>query len=138
MDGRKSFPGVRATRSGKIEIKFDVRGKTYWETLDLSPTPPDLAAASRTREEKKARVKAGLPLHDEVQDNPPITQVVQAYLDECRRNLTKSNCDSYRDILNIYWLPAIGKFPIGEIRYAHLRDVDAAIDWPSDKTPRTR
>jgi integrase len=134
MDGRKSFPGVRATRSGKVEIKFDVRGKTYWETLDLSPTPRNLAAASRIRAEKKARVKAGLPLHDEVQDNPPVTQVAQAYLDECRRTLTKSTCDSYRDILNIYWLPAIGEFPVGEIRYAHLRDVDAAIDWPSDKT----
>lgn len=57
-------------------------------------------------------------------------------MDECRRTLIKSICDSYRDILNIYWLPAIGKFPIGEIRYAHLRDVDAAIDWPSDKMPK--
>ena len=134
MDGKSGFAGVRPTRSGKIEIKFDFRGKTYWETLDLTPTPRNLAAASRIREEKKARVKAGLPIHDEAPDNPSVTVVAQSYLDECRRTLTKSTTDSYRDILNIYWLPAIGKFPIRELRYAHLRDVDASIDWPSDKT----
>ena len=133
MDRPTRYPGVRATPAGKIEINYKVRGRHYWETLDLSPTARNLAAAAKIREEHKARAKAGLaPIADP--EVAYVGEVAQSYLDSIRLRLKPSTVQSYKEILNIYWLPALGPLPIREIRFAHLREIDDGLNWPSPKT----
>ena len=58
------------------------------------------------------------------------------YIEHKKRSLKLSTVQSYQDTLNIYWLPFIDKLPIRSVRYAHLREIDHQIDWPSEKTQK--
>lgn len=134
---QQRYTGVRPTPAGKIEIYFRANGKDYYETLDLSPTVRNLAAASRRREQLKARAKAGLP-PEETAANPRVATVAQRWLDACRDKtapkLKTRTIEGYKQILNTYWLPTIADIQVSDLRYGHLRDRDNEIKWTSNKT----
>lgn len=60
----------------------------------------------------------------------------QDYVDDYLRGaqLTLSSHNSYRDSLNLYWLPALNDQKIYTISYRTLRQLDSSIEWPSQKT----
>ena len=123
--------GVRPDKTGKkVEIRWRFRGRDYSETLDLRPTKTGLAQAAGIRNE---RINALTYRPSIVADaNIAFADVAQQYLDTAE--LAKSTRDSYRDALNIYWMPTIGHLAIRTIRYATLRRNYAAVEWKSAKT----
>jgi integrase len=56
----------------------------------------------------------------------------ELYLDTAALSLSSKL--SYRDSLNIYWLPLLHDERVADIGYAQLLQIDHLIDWPSPKT----
>ena len=127
--------GLRAKASGKIEVYFRHRGEFYCETLELSAgNRSHVKAARKYLEDWKAAVKTGVHVENTEPENPLCRTVARSYLQHQLTRLKRSTVASYEDALNIYWLPFIERTPVRAIKYAHLREIDAKIDWPSEKT----
>lgn len=121
--------GVRP-HYGKIEIRWQWRGKVYTETLDLTPTHGHLAQAARVRKQRIEATRYGLAKSTK-SETQLFSEVAQAYLDQAELQL--STRSSYRDALNIYW-SGLGTRDIGNITVAELIELDEATSWPSRKT----
>jgi integrase len=55
--------------------------------------------------------------------------VAQDYLD--KTEIRRSSRNTYRDLLNIYWLDTLADRPVAAIRTRELREIDRNINWPS-------
>lgn len=124
------FKGVRA-KGGKIEIRWQHGKHTYRELIDLPPTQTNLAAASKRREARIAELKYGLPAQRSDR-TPTFEEMAQRYLNGL--TVAYSTAVSYRELLEIYWLPKLGNRQINHILISHLREADQLIKWPSAKT----
>lgn len=121
--------GVRADRAGrKIQIRWRHRGRDYSETLEIRPTKAGLEQAHRIRNERIAACRFG----QESAYTVSFSQIAQRYLDNAPIALSTHN--SYRDSLNIYWMPSIGHLNVREVRYATLKRIDEQVEWKSEKT----
>ena len=122
--------GVRPDKTGKkIEIRFHLHGRSYSETLDLRPTSTGLAQAANIRAERLNTLRYGPSIQTE---SMTFGEAAQRYLDTTP--LAKSTRNSYRDALNIYWMPVLGHLALRSIRYATLKRLDEQIQWQSPKT----
>lgn len=124
-------------RAGGIRVRFQHRGTPFSRLLPVPITPAGVAHAARFLEAWKAHVIHGAPPPEGLDDAAPLTpgqtpafiEVAQDYLDKADIRLSSRN--TYRDLLNIYWLPHLERDAIGTIRGKRLREIDRATDWPS-------
>jgi integrase len=65
-------------------------------------------------------------------DQHTFGEYAQHYLDNAE--IAFSTRNSYRDAINIYWLPTLHHRPLASVDFAELREIDLSIDWPSAKT----
>lgn len=114
---------------GKLQIRYSADGKIYEETLDLPNTKAGVAEAVRIRKQRKIAREHGLIEQTVLR---PFEEVAQAYLDSADLKLSTRN--SYRDALNIYWLPHLKGRDVGGITSRDLVDIDDGICWTSKKT----
>jgi integrase len=140
--------GVRLNGT-KIQIRYEHKGKAHHEQLDLAWSPANVRAASRLREERLRRLRAGLPAIPEPTVPEPTTSygmnlrdVAQQYLDHVVDEATEpddpfrlkqSTRDGYRDLLNVYWIPYLGDRVIESITTDDLRAAMKGAKWKSKR-----
>jgi len=134
---------------GKIQIRYQYNGETYNDTLDLSWTERNVEEASRIRIERIERLRQGLPPTETiatitptvlVEDIPTFGAVAQELLDHAMNAddddpfaLKLSTRNGYRDLLNAYWQPTLGKRPIDRIIVDDLRTAVAGVKWKAKR-----
>ncbi|MEX1198212.1 MAG: site-specific integrase [Pseudohongiellaceae bacterium] len=114
---RSSWPaGIRPSGKG-IRIKIWRGGRLAWsETVNGDPySSRDLSAAVRRREELISRLRLGLPLYagDETADTQLFSEAAQEYMNTL--DAKHSTHLSYENLLNRYWIPEFGHWPVHEI-----------------------
>ena len=114
--GTRAWPtGIRPWGNG-IQIRIFRHGKEITETVDGDPyNARDLASAIKRRDALKARLKLGLPLYA---DDPEaklqfFADAAQEYMNTLDAAATTHL--SYEAVLNGYWIPAFGSWPVSEI-----------------------
>lgn len=138
--------GIRPKR-GKIQIRYQHGDQRHYDMLDLSWTPGNIEEAGRIREERLLRLKTGLVPSEEQQQpiTPALTfaECAQLYLyldhalssvaedDPFRLKLSSRN--SSRDLLNSYWLNALGQLPIERITLDQIKLAVRGVQWRSLK-----
>jgi integrase len=127
--------GVRV-RAGRIEINYQRDGRRVYETLDGGDVSARaIAQAARLRKQRIVDLAAGITPAAIERENPRVDALAQDYLDALpARNVAPSTIDSYRDILNRYWLPHVGALRVREVRYRDLLAAAGATEWSSGKT----
>ncbi|NCU02273.1 site-specific integrase [Candidatus Macondimonas diazotrophica] len=107
-----------------IRIRLWRGGRLAWtETVPGDPyRASDLASAVRRREELQARLKLGLPLYR----GDATATARSLFIDAAQDYLNALDADhsthlSYENILNRYWLPAFGGWPVDEISTAEIQ-----------------
>lgn len=119
--------GVRPRPNGKsIQISVQHRGCTHYQTLPIPPTPAGLKQAAQVREQWAQRIRLGI--EEDVTQDVTFLEAAQQYLDAA--DVRHSTRNTYRDLINTYWLDALGRKPVASIRYRHLRQIDRATNWP--------
>lgn len=122
--GRRSTGTVRAA-GNRIQVGYTSGRSREWFTVDLKPTKANLEAVKRNIHDYIQR-------HEGTQDT--FSQVAQTYLDSA--TLEASTRKSYRDSLNIYYMPYLSDRDLLSLRFSELDDIDKDIQWPSAKTRR--
>ena len=114
--GDHTWPtGIRPWGNG-IQIRVYRHGQEFAETVEGDPySARDLAAAVKRRDALKARLKLGLPIHadDKGARLTLFSEAAQGYLDSL--DAAVSTHLSYEAVLNSYWMPAFGNWPVTEI-----------------------
>lgn len=125
------YRGVRA-KGESIEISYQWKGKRHFKILSQRPTKTNLAQAARLRNELLERLKMGLVADDHI--NPSFGDLAQRFLNET--DLTLSTRESYRNILNRYWMPFLQDIPIAAIHYKDLVRIANDIEFKTAKTKK--
>lgn len=113
--------GIRPRGRGLQVRIWQSRKLVYQTTLECDPFDPVAqAAAVKHREYKLARLKLGLPLRDERTEVQVFRDVASRWLASLQTK--KRTVRDYYNILNRYWMPAFGTWPITEITTAKIRE----------------
>lgn len=123
MGRRKT--GTVIAKGNRIQIGYTHLGERKWFTVDLKPTKTNLEAVRRNIDDYVKRHSG---------ERRTFGETAQTYLDHAQ--LERSTRNSYRDSLNIYWMPQLDKLELAEIPFSALDSVDRGIQWPSEKTRR--
>lgn len=122
--GRRKTGTVRAS-GNRIQVGYTHLGERRWFSVDLKPTKANLEAVRRNIDEYVKRATG---------ESVSFADAAQRYLD--RAKLERSTRSSYRDSLNIYWMPALSETVLNSVGYADLVRIDESTAWPSEKTRR--
>lgn len=127
-------PGIRPDGAG-LRIRLFRGGKCiYSETLKGNPQSKSLiAAAERKRKWLKARQELGLPLTEREAGSTLFEDVAQGYMDSL--DAKHSTHISYENIINGYWMPLFGGWPLEEITTRIVKEALAGFSV-SRKTKR--
>jgi len=125
------FPGVAASRNGRITVRWQHNGRTYNRTIDAEPTEKNLTSAFRQRKKWIAACKLGE--YEERRESLTVFDVAEDMLKHKAKELKQSTIDNYLSILNRYWMPLFD-LHIDEVKLTHLRALDRQIKWKSPKT----
>ena len=138
-------------RGNGIRITFWFREMRHRKTLPLRPTPANIKAAARLRDEILHKISLGtfqyleyfpnsksakglVDKHMPLQSMPSFSQLAEKWLtikkDECQL----STIGGYIDSLNKHLLPTLAHRPINNIKYSELAGLIASIKWKNDKT----
>lgn len=109
--------GVRV-RGDRIVIEYQRNKVRRFETLELSPTPANLARAREIRRQRLIDLAAGIEPEQVKRNDPTFAELAQTYLEGLRAS--DSAVRSYRDILNRYWMPGLHALRVRAIRYRDL------------------
>ena len=140
------YPGVSAFRD-QIRLEFQWKKKKYRPVIPQSPTPTNLAKASKLYLQIKSEIKA------RIFDYERLVYYFPQYGEDIRENedrygtlfghlavtfmdvveVADSTHNAYRKLLNKYWLPALELRPVVDITTAELRKVVAGFEWSSNK-----
>lgn len=123
--GRRSTGTVRPAGQ-RIQIGYTEEGQRQWFTVDLKPTKTNLDSVRRNLAEYIAKHQGAAA--------GSFAEIAQRYLDYASIALSTRN--SYRDSLNIYWLPHIGSTELSQISFKRLDKIDKSTKWSSPKTRR--
>jgi len=119
--------GIRLRPTG-IQIRIS-SGKRYIyeETIPCSNIRPrDIASAVKKRDELKARLRLGLPLTEEIPGTTnSFLNIAQDYLNTL--DVKHSTMLSYENILNLYWIPEFGLWPVDQISLSSIKRVLANL-----------
>lgn len=138
MPKNKSWPaGIRPSGSGLL-IRIWKDGRLiYHETMSVSGqiTGSAITAAVKRRDWLKSRLNLGLSLGEEEGERKLFSEVATDYLEtlEARDN----TIIEYHRIINGWWAPELGHYPIDEITGAKIKKVLAKMPV-STKTKRNR
>lgn len=122
--------GVRPSRTGQsIEIRWRYKGQDYSETITKKPNQTNIRYAASVRKQRIDALKSGTYSNDHT--NPLFGPLSQEYLDTAK--LRPSTRKSYKELLNNYWQPLFG-YPVNDITYNYLWQLDTGIKWPGAKT----
>lgn len=105
--------GVRR-RNGSWQLRCQVAGTLHEKTISGPDTKAGLKAAERHRADWVRQIKDGV-----VTEIPQFSSVAQSYLNQCDIKLSTYN--SYRQLLNQFWMPAFGNLQIDRIRPSMIR-----------------
>lgn len=125
--------GIRPAGRG-LRIRIWKGGKlAHSEILpgDLGKT--HIAAAVKRRNDLAAMVRLGIALHEDDHGIRPFASVAQDYLSALEAK--RSTSLSYENILNRYWLPAFGRWPVDRITASDIKLAIASVNV-SSKTKR--
>jgi len=138
--------GVQETADGRLQISFrhgPRPGKTYRWKLDIPATAGGIAEAAGVLDERRSRVKAGLPPIARESDNPSVAEAAVLWANEMiaqlkqpEPSLAKRTVNGYIADLERVWLPTIGSLKINMLRFSDLRTIDNTRTWTSNKTRR--
>lgn len=120
--------GIRPRGAGLEVSIWKGKRRVYCKTLHCDPyAKADLAAAIKHRDEKVARLRAGLPLRDDLADRSAVVfaDAAQEYLDGLQ--IGKRQKAKYRNDLNTYWMPAFGNYLITDITRGKIKVVLAEM-----------
>ena len=125
-------PGIRV-RSGHLYISYQQAGKRKFETLGLKATRTNVALAARIRAQKIQALKYGIDASEEYEDLKigTFASVSQAYLDALETK--HSTHKSYRELLQIYWIPELQHRHVANIDLPLLRRIVRNTEWSSKK-----
>lgn len=126
--------GVRA-KGGSIEIRFKHKGQDYSFYVNEPPTETNLANAARYRASLIQKVRLGEDIEEHSAENPTFEECCREYLKAKQGDLKPSTLNSYRQKLECYWSPLAFR-GMQDIRLPHIRAIDRAIEWKSQKTRR--
>jgi integrase len=115
MDKRAWPTGIRPSGAG-IQIRiFQSRKCIHYETIAGDPyKKSDLAAAVKRRDLLESRKKLGLPLSTgALSKTRDVASAAQSYLNSLDAKRTTHL--SYENILNQYWIPTIGHWPVTDV-----------------------
>jgi len=129
--GRRAKGTVRI-RGNTIQVGYTVSGegsasRTFFTVAGLNGTKTNLAHVKRNIDEH-------IRQHVQKSGGTSFISDCQAYLDHAELELSTRN--SYRDSLNIYWVPALANRDTLQITFAQINSVDVNTDWTSKKTRR--
>lgn len=145
--GRKSTTGGITPKGDRIQLDFQVAGKRYRPTLDLTPNKTNLQHALRRLEDIKRRIRNGtfsfaeeFPEYrfiDSIEgaaNRPTFQQVGESFLASIKGDVEHATHVSYRKILNSFWYPRIGDKVLADIRYSTLTALIGEHPWVTRKT----
>lgn len=140
--GRKSKSGGVTPRNGKIQVTFHWRGERCRETLELPPTPPNLAHARRMVGDIREEIRLGSFSYakyfpeskraDKPATKPTIRALGKAWLGTLT-NLAYSTVEGYEGLLDTHVYPTLGERPVDTVTYLELTGI-----VPADVTNKTR
>jgi len=130
--GRRSKTGGVKAKGNRIEFSFSYQGKRYRPTLQIKPTETNLRNA-RIRLNRIANdIRNGtfvfaeeFPEYKFLDKTPGVDrktfrEVSHLYLASIKSQVAYSTYESYRKILESFWIPRIGDKIIGDVRYSDL------------------
>lgn len=128
--------------NGTVRINFRLAGKLHRKSLGIPPTQGNLDHAARLAAEIRERIKRGsFRWSDYWPDSAPASATTpKTFLDLARQylaacaHLERATRQSYRQILNAYWIPWLGNCPIDQITYGQLARLANEREWRSQKT----
>lgn len=121
--------GIR-WRGGAWELNVQLLGTRHFRTVHFANSDAGLRKAIAARESWIEKLSHGEQRYDSA---VPFGNIAQAYLDQS--DLKPSTGQTYKQILNQYWMPALATKPIYTIRPSHIREILAGRDV-SQKTKR--
>ena len=124
--------GVRAIHGG-IEIRYQVRGRSYSQFLATTPTDAALQDAARLRRKLIEQARLGLP--DAATGGILFEEACRAFLRDIERTRKPSTALTYRKRLEAHW-STLARLDLREITLAVLRAADRDQEWKSQKTRR--
>lgn len=127
MDKRVWPTGIRPSGNG-IQIRiWRNRQIIYSETIKGDPHKSrDLAAAVKRRKYLESRLTLGLPVFDGDEGKvSTVASAAQGYLDTL--DAKDSTHLGYERILNRYWLPFIGDWPVSDVRKSKIQEILAGL-----------
>lgn len=148
MDRKQQFEGVYP-REASILISFNWNGERHRPRLNLRPTPANLKAAARIRDEILAAISIGkfedqdyakyFPDSTYVKQNhisagELFEDVVETWLTVVGQDLAKTTQKEYRNVLNRHFLPDFGRRKMGSITFEELALSLASKNIQSGKT----
>lgn len=138
MPKNKSWPtGISVSGSGLL-IRIWKGGKLiHHETMPVKGdiTRSALAAATKRREWLKARLNLGLSVGEEEGERKLFSEVATDYLETLEAR--DSTIIEYHRIINGWWSPELGKYPIDEITGAQIKKILSKMAV-STKTKKNR
>lgn len=119
--------GIKPRGKGLEVTIWKGKRRIYNKILPCDPhDPSDLSAAIRHRDDKVARLRAGLPLHDEARpDSPVFADVAQRYLNSLQ--IGERQIKNYTKYLNQYWMPHFGNWMVTDVTQAHIKEILAGM-----------
>lgn len=146
--------GVRI-RNGKIWIDFRWEGKRYRESTELNASAEGKKTAARirgkivnlielgefTREKfvyyfpKSKRASEFLhEINNENDDIPTFSDIAREACAIKERQVSPQYLSKFKGYLNTWWMPYLAGLKINEIDEDTLENIDAELDWKSEKT----
>jgi integrase len=130
-------------RASSIRVCFTWEGQRYRETLPLSPTQTNIAAATRLARDVGAQIKAGVFSEVEYRRLFPRSkrftgvqhtfgELAQDWIDSL--SVSENTKAEYKKALNRYWMPHLALLDVRKIRRQDIRKLVSGIEWPSAKT----
>jgi integrase len=124
---RQHFPtGIKPDGAG-LRIRLWQHGKlVHSETLKGDSTSASLLTAAKNRRKwLESRLALGLPLVEGETESVLFEDVAQGYLNTL--DAKHSSHISYENILNYYWMPVFGGWPISDITTRRIKEVLATF-----------
>ena len=104
-------------RKGAWEAQVTIHGQRSYERFKFANSEAGLRKAIAAYDAWLSRLSHGEQRYDSA---IPFANIAQAYLDQS--DLKASTGQTYKQILNQYWMPAFGQKPIYTIRPSHIRE----------------
>ena len=128
------LPKGVAVRSGHLHINYQHQGQRFHEATGLKATNGNVAAAAKLRANRLEELKYGVKPEEEEEEifrTGTFATVTQSFLDALA--VKPSTRKSYRQLLQIYWMPHLQHRQIGAIKLPVLRKIVRETKWTSRK-----